>query len=82
MGDVDMRDPRRGGRQHRWVGAATVALGEGPSRRAEHASRTGRHVLPEGTRLEVLEVYCGDCRISYNARAGGWPCGGVSSRPA
>jgi len=73
---------QRAARQHRWVGAATVALGDGVSRRAEHASRTGRHVLPEATRIEVLEVYCGDCRVSYSHRAGTWPCRGVATRPA
>lgn len=73
---------QRAARQHRWVGAAMVALGEGVSRRAEHAARTGRHVLPEATRIDVLEVYCGDCRVSWSDRAGAWPCGGVASRPA
>lgn len=51
---------------HRWVGAALVDLGRGEnSPRAERAARTGRHVLPTGTRVDVLEVYCADCRIPY-----------------
>jgi len=74
---------QRAVRRHRWVGAAMIALGDGVSRRAEHASRTGRHVLPEATRIDVLEVYCGDCRISYSDRAGSWPCrGATAARPA
>ncbi len=64
---------------HRWVGAAVVALGNGPgSARAEHAARTGRHVLPAGTRVEVLEVYCGRCRVGYQSHAAGRPCPGVA----
>jgi hypothetical protein len=55
---------------HRWVGAALVELGVGANdRRAEHADRTGRHVLTPGTRLDVLEVYCADCRAPYTKSA-------------
>lgn len=51
---------------HRWVGAALLDLGRGETnRRAEHAARTGRHVLTPGTRVEVLEVYCADCRVPF-----------------
>jgi hypothetical protein len=53
---------------HQWVGAALVGMGEGESLRAEHAARTGRHVLPAATRIEVLEVYCGRCRVRYDDR--------------
>lgn len=71
-----------GGRPHQWVGAALVGLGDGISRRAEHASRTGRHVLPGATRVDVLEVYCAECRLAYSDRAAHWPCRGVAARPA
>ncbi len=75
------KEPRTA-RRHRWVGAALVGLGDGVSRRAEHAARTGRHILPGATRVDVLEVYCGDCRVSYSDQAGNWPCSGVAARPA
>jgi len=66
--------------EHRWVGAAVVALGNGPgSARAEHAARTGRHVLPTRTRVDVLEVYCGRCRVGYKSHAAALPCSGVST---
>lgn len=55
-------------RCHQWVGAALVGMGEGESRRAEHAARTGRHVLRSATRIEVLEVYCARCRVRYSER--------------
>ncbi|HEX2894083.1 MAG TPA: hypothetical protein VHO29_08790 [Marmoricola sp.] len=61
---------------HQWVGAALVGMGEGESLRAEHASRTGRHVLPAATKIEVLEVYCGRCRIGYDDRLATVPCAG------
>ena len=65
---------------HRWVGAAVVALGNGPgSARAEHAARTGRHVMPARTRVDVLEVYCGRCRVGYKSRAATLACTGVSA---
>lgn len=71
----------RGGRAagaHRWVAAALVDLGTNrQSARAEHAARTGRHVLPAGTRVQVLEVYCAWCRVGYEAHAGTLPCTGV-----
>jgi hypothetical protein len=55
---------------HRWVGAALVELGLGANdRRAEHAARTGRHVVTPGTRIDVLEVYCADCRAPYTKSA-------------
>ena len=53
---------------HRWVGAALVDLGRGEhSTRAERAARTGRYVLTTDTRVDVLEVYCADCRTPYAA---------------
>jgi hypothetical protein len=62
---------------HQWVGAALVGMGQGESARAEHASRTGRHVLPAGTKVEVLEVYCRRCRVQYDDRAVSAPCVGA-----
>jgi hypothetical protein len=67
---------------HQWVGAALVGMGEGQNRRAEHATRTGRHVLPAATRIEVLEVYCGSCRVRYDARTSDQPCSGAVARSA
>jgi hypothetical protein len=78
---------------HVWVGAALtsflecrrargVGMGQGDTRRAEHAARTGRHVLPVGTRIEVLEVYCSRCRVPYSERECAWPCGGAALRNA
>lgn len=64
---------------HRWVGAALVGLGEGSGRRAEHAARTGRHVLLAATRVEVLEVYCDDCRTRYDARTRAEACPGAGT---
>jgi hypothetical protein len=56
------------------VGAAVIGLGAGDTRRAEHAARTGRHVLSSATRVEVLEVYCRCCRIRYSETADQAPC--------
>jgi hypothetical protein len=67
-----MSDRRRA--PHQWVGAAVVGLGDGASSRAEHAHRTGRHVLRQATRIEVLEVYCHRCRVQYTASADLVPC--------
>lgn len=53
------------GSGHEWVGATLVGMGRGETARAEHAARTGRHVLPERTKVEVLEVYCRRCRVGY-----------------
>ncbi len=68
--------------EHQWVAATLVELGtsRSPGGRAEHAARTGRHVLPVGTRLQVLEVYCGSCRTSYDSHAAVLPCTGVPVR--
>jgi hypothetical protein len=65
------------GRTHHWVGAAIVSMGHGDTKRAEHAARTGRHVLDERTRVEVLEVYCARCRVKYSRRSCAAPCTGV-----
>lgn len=65
---------------HEWVGAAVVGLGQGDTRRAEHAARTGRHVLNAATRIEVLEVYCHRCRMGYSARAERSACAAVVTR--
>jgi hypothetical protein len=80
-----MHESRRresGTGDHRWVAAALVELGTSRSAggRAEHAARTGRHVLPIGTRLQVLEVYCGSCRVSYESHSALMPCTGVPVR--
>ncbi len=66
--------------EHEWVGAALVGLGRGPTGRAEHAARTGRHVLPDRTRIEVLEVYCAHCRQEYDAGRVDRPCTRVAAR--
>ena len=67
---------------HQWVGAALVGMGQGDNRRAEHAARTGRHVLLAATRVEVLEVYCGSCRVRFDARTSEQSCRGALSRTA
>lgn len=59
---------------HEWVGAALVGMGRGDNGRAEHAARTGRHVLTSRTRIEVLEVYCANCRVAYSDRSLRQPC--------
>ncbi len=67
---------------HHWVGAALVGMGDGDTARAEHAARTGRHVLPMATRIEVLEVYCSRCRIRYSGASCRGPCAGPLARSA
>lgn len=74
VGAPSAHDERTSGADHEWVGAALVGLGTAINSRAEHAARTGRHVLFEKTRIEVLEVYCGRCRLAYSAAAGRMPC--------
>ena len=80
MGMTLGRCPETRETSHRWVAAALVGMGQGATRRAEHAARTGRHVLPAGTQIDVLEVYCADCRTGYSERASLRPCSGVVSR--
>ncbi|WP_347354690.1 hypothetical protein [Intrasporangium sp.] len=65
---------------HVWVGAALVGMGQGDTGRAEHAARTGRHVLTARTRIEVLEVYCTRCRVPYSKSACARPCTGAPLR--
>lgn len=83
---IEQTDPARAEQpatrdEHRWVGAALVHLGLGEnSPRAEHAARTGRHVMPRGTRIEVLEVYCARCRTPYGSRRAELPCAAVVAR--
>lgn len=73
--------PRVG--EHRWVAAALVEVGRGgQSRRAEHAARTGHHVLPAATRVDVLEVYCAWCRVAYESHESVTPCPGVATSAA
>ena len=62
---------------HQWVAAALIGMGRGDTGRAEHAARTGRHVLPATTRIEVLEVYCANCRIAYDEAGAAAPCFGA-----
>lgn len=66
--------------RHQWVGAALVGLGSGGARRAEHAARTGRHVLTRATRIEVLEVYCRRCRIGFGTTSDLLPCTPLAAR--
>jgi hypothetical protein len=65
---------------HRWVAAALVGMGRGDTRRAEHAARTGKHVITTPTRIRVLEVYCSECRIGYSERTSALPCAQVVAR--
>jgi hypothetical protein len=60
--------------RHQWVAAALVDLGRGRAPRAEHAARTGKHVLEDRTGIEVLEVYCRRCRMPYGRPADRTPC--------
>ncbi|KRE42322.1 hypothetical protein [Knoellia sp. Soil729] len=69
-------------RGHQWVGAALVGMGAGGADRAEHAARTGRHVVPAATRITVLEVYCEGCRVSYDAHLSMQSCDAALSRTA
>ncbi len=65
--------------EHRWVAATLVEVGRGDrSPRAEHAARTGRHVLPAATRVDVLEVYCAWCRVAYESHDSAESCPGVA----
>lgn len=64
--------------EHRWVAAALVDMGDGANPRAEHAARTGRHVLLARTRVEVLEVYCTRCRVGYESHNAMLPCSGAA----
>jgi hypothetical protein len=54
-----------------------VDLGTAHAGRAEHAARTGRHVLRAATRVAVLEVYCLYCRVGFDSHAATKPCPGA-----
>lgn len=78
---VPATEMESGQRQHQWVGAALVDMGRGGrNARAEHAARTGRHVIPTRTRIDVLEVYCARCRTSYDSPGADMPCTTVIRR--
>lgn len=55
---------------HQWVGAIELAI---PANLAGVADRRGTVRVPEQTKVDVLEVYCGQCRRPYDAVAG-QPC--------
>jgi hypothetical protein len=62
------------------VAAALVDVGRGNhDERAERAARTGRYVVPATAWLEVLEVYCSQCRAPYRRRLSGADCPGACS---
>lgn len=49
--------------RHEWVGAATVSL---DIRQARRANLRGSYRAPKQTRIDVLEIYCAQCRRPYN----------------
>lgn len=49
---------------HQWVGATTVSL---TSSHAAQADRRGTLRIPRETKVEVLEVYCDQCKRPYDA---------------
>ena len=59
--------PQAVSRTHRWVVAAVVGLPDGL---AAQAHRRGTARLPGATKIDVLEVYCGQCRRPYEVVAG------------
>jgi hypothetical protein len=63
-------------RTHRWVVAAVVDL---PETLASQAFRRGTARLPERTKIDVLEVYCGQCRRPYE-RVFGEDCAAAESK--
>jgi hypothetical protein len=77
---VDTGTDRPPATRHAWVAATLVGMGEGDTRRAEHAARTGRHVLRAATKVEVLEVYCRRCRVPYSDRRCDAPCTAAAVR--
>lgn len=54
--------PQAVSRTHKWVVAATVDI---PAGLAAQAFRRGTARLPEKTKIDVLEVYCGKCRRPF-----------------
>lgn len=61
---------------HIWVGATLVTL---PPNLAKQADRRGTVRVPADTKVEVLELYCGQCRRPYDAVAG-QPCPAAENR--
>lgn len=55
---------------HQWVGATNTELTD---RQARLALLRGAIALPERHKMQVLEVYCGDCKRPYEDVAG-TPC--------
>jgi len=56
-------------RTHTWVGAATVKLNDRQALRAvlRHSVRYPRdYSAPSGLRLDILEVYCSQCRRPWD----------------
>lgn len=68
--------PQAVSRAHKWVVAATVSI---PATLAAQAYRRGTARLPERTKIEVLEVYCGQCRRPYD-RVCEEPCAAAESK--
>jgi hypothetical protein len=62
--------------QHKWVAATNVEL---PDNLAKHAFRRETVRIPAATKVDVLEVYCGQCRRPYDA-VEGEPCVAAESR--
>lgn len=48
--------------EHEWVGAATVEMTLAQAKRAD---LRGSFRVPEQTRIDVLEIYCRNCRRPY-----------------
>lgn len=54
--------PKTANKSHQWVVAAVVGL---PDALASTAFRRGTARLPASTKIDVLEVYCQQCRRPY-----------------
>lgn len=61
---------------HEWVGAATVVL---TLAQARHADIRGSFRAPEQTRIDVLEIYCKNCRRPYEDVHGN-PCAAAENK--
>lgn len=61
---------------HQWVVAANVSMPEGL---AKQAKRRGTVRVPQNTKVEVLEVYCGQCRRPWE-RVHGTDCIAAENR--
>lgn len=55
---------------HVWVGATEVPLTESEVR---HANRRGTARVREQTKLEILQIYCAECRLDFD-KAADKPC--------